>query len=195
MQPEAEVKRFKIDLALVHYPVLNKNSEIIGSAVTNLDIHDMARAGRTYGIDTLYLVTPYQDQQELIREILDHWRTGYGAEYNNNRKDALSIVTIVDDMEELFAKVTEKWQERPIVLATSAKRCGNILSYETARERIRSGDRFLILFGTAWGLAPSVLEHLDGTLPPLVGFSDYNHLSVRSAASIVLDRLLGDWQR
>ena len=155
MQPVAK-KRFNVDLALVHYPVVNKNSEVIGSAVTNLDIHDLARAGRTYGVDTVYLVTPYQDQQALIREILDHWQTGYGAEYNSKRKDALSIVKIVDDLEQLFAAVTEKWQERPVILATCARNCGKILPYDAVRERMLAGERFLILFGTAWGLSPSV---------------------------------------
>ncbi|OGR05870.1 MAG: hypothetical protein A2511_07415 [Deltaproteobacteria bacterium RIFOXYD12_FULL_50_9] len=195
VREDAVDKRIKVDLALVHYPVVNKNSEIIGSAVTNLDVHDLARACRTFGINNLYLVTPFRDQQRMIGEILDHWLTGYGSEYNSNRKDALSIVKICDDLEQLFAEVTEKWHERPIILATSARQCPKTWAYEKVREKIFAGDRFLILFGTAWGLSPVVIESLDGTLPPLSGFSDYNHLAVRSAAAIILDRLLGDWQR
>ena len=61
-------------LALVHYPVCNKNGETIGSAVTNLDIHDIARACRTFGIQKYYLVTPYEDQRKIVAEILLHWR-------------------------------------------------------------------------------------------------------------------------
>jgi hypothetical protein len=48
----------------------------------------------------------------------------------------------------------------------------------------------LLLFGTGWGLADEVLEAADALLPPLAGPSGYNHLSVRAAAAIVLDRLL-----
>ena len=47
----------------------------------------------------------------------------------------------------------------------------------------------LLLFGTGWGLAPEALARMDDVLEPVRGTTDYNHLSVRSAASIILDRL------
>ncbi|MEA2083175.1 MAG: RNA methyltransferase [Thermodesulfobacteriota bacterium] len=183
--------QIRLDLALVHYPVYNKNGETIGSAVTNLDLHDIARAGRTYGVGTLYIVTPYQDQQELVSEITAHWRTGHGAQYNSKRKDALSIVRLCSDLDELFALTTEK-KERPIILATSAKEHVITWSYDLTRKKLYSGERFLILFGTAWGLTLEALNAVDGVLPPIKGQEEYNHLSVRSAAAIVLDRLLGN---
>ncbi|MDD4701148.1 MAG: RNA methyltransferase, partial [Desulfovibrio sp.] len=46
--------------------------------------------------------------------------------------------------------------------------------------------------GTAKGLAPEVLEQCDGLIRP-VRFLGYNHLSVRSAAAILADRILGDY--
>ena len=49
----------------------------------------------------------------------------------------------------------------------------------------------LLLFGTAHGLAPELSETADYTLPPIESTTGYNHLSVRSAVSIILDRLLG----
>jgi hypothetical protein len=189
---EQEVGKVRIDLALIHYPVINKNQEIIGSAVTNLDLHDIARAAKTYGVDSLYVVTPYIDQQELFQELLDHWLSGHGARYNSKRGEALSLVHICDDLDQLFARVTEKWQRRPTVLATCAqKKHASIWSYSVVRQKISGGECFLILFGTAWGLAQEVIAAGDGILPPISGFGDYNHLSVRSAAAIVLDRLLG----
>jgi len=189
---EQEVGKVKVDLALIHYPVVNKNQEVIGSAVTNLDLHDIARAARTYGVDSFYIVTPYRDQQELFQELLDHWLKGQGLKYNSHRGKALSLVHICDDLDQLFERVTKKWQERPTVLATCAKqKHSKILSYQLVRQRISEGESFLILLGTAWGLAPEAIEAGDGILPPISGLSDYNHLSVRSAAAIVLDRLLG----
>lgn len=189
---EQEVGKVKVDLALIHYPVLNKNQEIIGSAVTNLDLHDIARAAKTYGVDSLYVVTPYKDQQELFQELLDHWLTGHGAKYNSMRGEALSLVQICDDLEQLFERVTEKGQGRPTVLATCAQeKHSNIWPYPVVRQRISGGESFLILLGTAWGLAQEVIEAGDGILPPISGSGNYNHLSVRSAAAIVLDRLLG----
>lgn len=186
-----EANPIKVDLALVHYPVCNKNKEVIGSAVTNLDLHDIARAGRTFGVDTFYVVTPYTDQHEMVRELLDHWLTGRGARYNEKRKEALSLVRLCDSLESLYEAVTEKWRQRPTVLATCARKQGAALPYNAVRDRIRQGEAFLLLFGTAWGMAPEVMVQVDGFLPPISGSADYNHLSVRSAASIVLDRLLG----
>ena len=90
------------------------------------------------------------------------------------------------------AAVTEKWQKRPTLLATCAReKHSRIWPYSVVRRKISEGECFLILFGTAWGLAQEVIEAGDGILPPITGTGDYNHLSVRSAAAITLDRLLG----
>lgn len=181
----------RLDLALVHYPVCNKNGEAIGSAVTNLDLHDIARAGRTFGIDTLYIVTPFADQQALVGEILEHWQTGHGATYNPKRKEALAIVRVCSDLAELYDLVQAKWQRKPTVLATSAKPHARQLDFSEARRLIFAGEPHLILFGTGWGMTPDVFADVDALLPPISGFGEYNHLSVRSAAAIVLDRVLG----
>lgn len=189
---QQEAGKVRIDLALIHYPVINKKDEIIGSAVTNLDLHDISRAAKTYGIDSLYIVTPYKDQQKLFQELLDHWLKGHGAEYNAKRGEALSLVRICDDMDQLLARVTAKRQKRPTVLATCAReKHSAVWSYREVRQKISAGESFLILFGTAWGLAREVIEAGDGILPPITGSGSYNHLSVRSAAAIILDRLLG----
>jgi tRNA (guanine37-N1)-methyltransferase len=185
-------QRPRVDLALIHYPVCNRNNEIIGSAVTNLDLHDIARAARTFGIDGYYIVTPFADQQQLVREILDHWRTGYGASRNVDRKEALDLVRICPDVAALYAEVTAKWGRRPTILATSAAQADLAVAYKAVRARIFAGEPMLILFGTGWGMAPELLAGVDGLLPPLKGAGDYNHLAVRSAAAIIMDRLLGD---
>jgi len=181
----------RVDLALIHYPVCNKNGEIIGSAVTNLDLHDIARAGKTFGVDTFYVVTPFADQQELVRSILDHWQTGHGATYNVKRKQALDLVRVCRDMEELYREVVNKWGLRPRVLATSARHQARGEDFCETRRRMLAGEPHLLLFGTGWGMAPEAFAGVDAFLPPVSGTGQYNHLSVRSAAAIVLDRLLG----
>jgi hypothetical protein len=42
-----------------------------------------------------------------------------------------------------------------------------------------------------WGLAPQALSLCTHVLEPVEGADGYNHLSVRSAAAVILDRLLG----
>lgn len=180
-----------LSLALVHHPVVNKRAEIIGSAVTNLDIHDIARTARTYGVSQYFIATPYEDQQQLVHELLAHWETGHGAIYNPARREALSIVRLVDDLESALAILTEKFGKRPLLVATSAIFREKALDYRELGERIKEGEPVLLIFGTAHGLAPEIITLADATLPPIKGGTEYNHLSVRSAASIILDRLLG----
>lgn len=180
-----------LDLALVHYPVRNKNGEKIGSAVTNLDVHDIARACRTFGVDRFYLVTPYQDQQEIVGEILHHWRQGHGALYNSKRKEALELVEICRDLAEVYGVVGQRRQGAFQILATGAGQGSGSVSFQSIRQRLRQGENFLLLFGTGWGLDAEVMETVDAGLPAIVGSGGYNHLSVRTAAAIVLDRLRG----
>lgn len=180
-----------LNIALIHHPVVNKRAEIIGSAVTNLDLHDIARTARTYGVSQYFITTPYQDQQQLVRELLDHWQTGHGATYNPARREALSIVSLADSLEEVVTKLTARYGKRPLLVATSAILRDNSISYSELNKKIMQDEPVLLLFGTAHGLAPEVLELTDVTLPPIRGGTEYNHLSVRSAASIIVDRLLG----
>lgn len=183
-------REVRLDVALIHYPVVNRAGEIIGSAVTNLDLHDIARAGCTYGVDTYWVVTPYARQRELAEKIVRHWTEGYGGSVNPDRKQALSIIRVCADLDEVLAATARKWGRKPLVLATGAKRQRRTLSYSAVRQQVRQGEPLLLLFGTAWGLAPAALAAVDATLPPLRGAGEFNHLSVRSAVSIILDRLL-----
>ncbi len=182
----------QVDVALVHYPVINRVGETIGSAVTNLDLHDIARAGKTYGVSTYWVITPFKEQQDLAGQIVGHWTRGYGASANPDRSEALAIVTVCASFTDALAGATAKFGKRPLVLATCAKEQANTLGYAEIRRRIwREATPTLLLFGTAWGLSPELMASVDGVLPPLCGATGFNHLSVRSAASIVLDRLLG----
>lgn len=180
-----------LDIALIHYPVYNKNQEIIGSAVTNLDLHDLARAGRTYGVGTVYIVTPFSDQQELVAEIVGHWQEGYGASYNRDRKEALTVLEVCTDLAELFERVTCARGGRPTILATGAACRNSQIGFQDVRSGLAAGGHYLLLFGTAWGLTSEVFTMVDGSLPAIIGTGDYNHLSVRSAVAIMLDRILG----
>ncbi|MDD3816387.1 MAG: RNA methyltransferase, partial [Desulfocapsaceae bacterium] len=150
-----------IDIALIHYPVINKTGETIGSAVTNLDVHDIARAARTFGVDNYYIVTPYADQQTLVQEILDHWQTGHGATYNPARKSALDRVTVTESLEITLKLITEQRGRKPLLLTTSARAQKNSICYRETRRRIETGEPILLLFGTAHGLAPEISETAD----------------------------------
>ncbi len=183
---------FRLDIALIHYPVVNKKQELIGSAVTNLDLHDIARAGKTFGVGRYWVVTPYEQQQELAADIAGHWTEGYGGTVNPDRADALSIIRIRANLGQVLAEMSEQGERAPLVVATSAGQLCKRISYKALRSTLQEGRSVLLLLGTAWGLAPEVVEQADAALPPIMGSGTYNHLSVRSAASICLDRLCGN---
>ena len=184
--------RPRLGLALVHYPVLNRRGEAIGSALTNLDLHDIARAARTFGVCSYWVVTPFAEQQHMAEEIIGHWQEGYGAQANPDRGEALSLVRICSSLAEAIAGMNASLNgEKATVVATCA-RCGReTLPFCDMRSRLWQGEPFLLLLGTGWGLAPEILDGADAVLPPIVGVGSYNHLSVRSATAILLDRLMG----
>ncbi|GBD38869.1 tRNA (guanine-N(1)-)-methyltransferase [bacterium HR37] len=182
---------FRVYVALVHYPVYNKQFKIISTAFTNLDIHDIARAGRTYGIRGFFLVHPVLEQRELAKQVLWHWTEGPGALFNPTRKEALKLVKLTTSLDEALYEITKTEGQRPRVVATDARPQKKMVGYQELKEKIFSGNEpYLILFGTGWGLAKHVIENADYVLKPVEGPTDYNHLSVRGAAAIILDRLL-----
>ena len=176
-------------LALIHHPVINRKGEIITSAVTNLDLHDISRAARTYGVQKVYCVTPLEDQQQLVRRLVEHWTSGYGADYNPDRREALDLLQVTASLDEAVAQVTAEENKAPQLVATSARRQSDTIDCMKLGQQLADGMPQVILFGTAWGLAPELLDSADQVLKPIEGTGRYNHLSVRSAVAIILDRL------
>ncbi len=171
-------------VALVHYPCLNKNGEVISTAITNLDLHDIARVCLTYGADPLYIVHPYQSQRDFARRIMDHWLTGYGGAYNPIRRMAFEGIQVKRSLDEV------REETGAVMIGTTARGSDRSLSWDDGRGLVAQGDACLV-FGTGWGMAPELMSQLDVLLAPIQGRGSYNHLSVRSAVSITLDRIIG----
>jgi tRNA (guanine37-N1)-methyltransferase len=179
-------------LALLHYPVYDKNGDIVTTAVTNMDIHDISRAGRTYGVRGFFVVTPVKALQKLALKIIEHWEVGYGSQYNATRKDALALARICDTLDNAIIAIEQETGEKPIIVATSAKSAANRASFTALQDMLQKETcPFLILFGTGWGLTETILSQADYILEAIEGRGGFNHLSVRAAAAIILDRLLG----
>jgi hypothetical protein len=179
-------------VALLHYPVYDKRRRVVATAITNLDIHDIARASRTYGLGGFFLTTPIEAQRDLGSRIIAHWRGGFGAVYNERRKEALDVVEIAADLEEARGRVRALTGAEPLVCATCARPHGALTEGQLRAELAASGRPLLLIFGTGWGLTDELLASVDRVLRPIQGGSDYNHLSVRAAVAIMLDRLFGD---
>ena len=185
-------RKAPVYVALLHYPVYDKNGQVVTTAVTNMDIHDIARSGRTYGVRGFFVVTPVRALQKLALKIIEHWQVGYGSEYNVTRKEALALARICDTLDDVFVSIDRDTGEKPAVVVTSARAAGNRTSFEALRDMLNRETRpYLILLGTGWGLTEAIFSRSDYVLEAITGGGDYNHLSVRSAAAIILDRLLG----
>ncbi len=181
-------------LVLMHYPTIDRLGKTITSAITGLDMHDFARLAKTYGLGGVYVQTNLPQQIALIKRLLGHWVDGRGGEMNANRKDALEGLLFRESLEVIIAEMEDKYGQPPVVAVTSARDIGiTPMDFLKAKEEIEKLDErpLLILFGTASGLAPEVFDLCNWVLEPIGSPSGYNHLSVRSAASITVDRLFG----
>lgn len=180
-----------LHVALLHEKMLDKQGNLITTSLTMLDLHDISRSSRTYGVESFYAAHPAPAMRELAYTLTRHWSEGHGSTYNPDRKDALSILRVVSSFHEVLQDMEKRYGKKPCIIATSARRFTNSLSYEEVAQKLKSSDdAFLLLFGTGWGMSEELLQCADYILAPIEGTSDYNHLSVRSACAIVLDRII-----
>ena len=186
-----EVSKPNIHLALVHFPVYNKSREVVVSSVTTLDVHDISRVCRTYGVGTFYVVTPLKTQQELVERLVGHWLKGHGAEYNPTRKEALLKTVVKNNLDDAVKDITEQSGKKPRIVVTGAKEAPKSIGYAALKDELKQGDPTLLVFGTGWGLEKNLVQSADHALLPIEGVNGFNHLPVRGAISIILDRLLG----
>lgn len=180
-------------LALIHFPAVDKTGKEISSAMTALDLHDLSRLAKTYGLGGVFAQTNQPRQVELMGRLMEHWVKGFGADYNPNRREAIEILEMVPSLEDAAQRLEARHGKKPLIAATSARLDGPPrVGYGEAQKKLGAWDGpALILFGTGWGLAPSVLDQCDFVIEPIGSPVGYNHLSVRSAASITVDRLFG----
>ena len=190
----------RVAVALVHYPIYDSQKKVVATNITNLDIHDIARASRVYGVEKYYLVHPMQEQLMFVSRILEHWRIGDGAKFNPMRKTALTMVHTASSIADAVKDFSGDTGVKPIVVSTHARALDGVpaISFRGLKEKIEAGgddEQLLLVFGTGYGLTEQVMRGCDFLLEPIRGASkdDYRHLSVRSAVSICLDRLFGPW--
>lgn len=180
----------ELAVCLLHEGMLDKQGKEVTTSLTLIDLHDISRSARTYGLCHTYVAHPSPQLHQLALRLTSHWQEGYGATYNPDRKSALDNMTAFFHLDEVLKDLTQRTGKQPILVASSAKRGGERLSYPDLREKLENSDGvYLLLLGTGWGMSDALLERANYCLEPLEGPGEYNHLSVRSACAIMLDRL------
>ena len=172
--------------------MLDRNGRIVTSAITSLDIHDLARSACTFGVRTFFIVHPVAEQRHFAATVIDHWKFDFGRAFDGRRREALELVRIVPELDDALAAAEQLAATRPLVVHTSA-RTQKGATFAQLRERMHAFDAppLLILLGTGFGLAPEVAQRSDLLLQSIRGVGDYNHLSVRAAGAIILEGLRG----
>jgi len=185
-------RRRNIHLVLRHDGVLSRCGDTMHASITQVDLHDFCRLTRTYGLAGFHCVTQLEAQHQICADMMDYWQNGPGLNYNPDRADALSCFRLHSEFEELIQSLKTQYDQPPLLIGTSACKdlTEKILDFDRFSDTILRLDRpILIQFGTSWGLSPEQLNRCDRILSPIQGCDGYNHLSVRCAAAIIVDRL------
>lgn len=183
----------KVYIGLIHYPIYNKHMEVVTTALTNYDLHDIARTAKTYDVARYFIIHPVEAQREMAAKIMNHWKTGGGVHYNANRKEAFEETELVSCLEEALQQIEKETGMKPAVVTTDARVYPNTVTYQWLRNKIHQEEQpIFILFGTGFGMTKEMMKQFDYIVEPIYGAGTYNHLCVRSAVAIILDRLLGE---
>lgn len=187
--------KLNLHIALLHYPMYGKDYKTITTSVTNLDIHDIARLARTYNLSSYWIVTPIKPQREMVKRVINYWVNGPGGMYNPHRKEALSLVRVADNIEEMIGAIEKEYNMHVKLFATDARPYPNMIDYDYAKSLLKQGDyQYILVLGTGYGIVYDEIRKMDYFLKPIRVSTSFNHLSVRSAAAILVDRLVGeDW--
>ena len=181
-------------VGLLHFPMRNRLGEIVATSTTSMDVHDIARSARTYAVSRYFVVTPLPSQQAIAWRIRGFWTEGERAWEVSRRGEAMEYVVVAEDLEETIEWIEDAEGQSPLLVATSARGSNKKgVSVDELRDRLRNDRQpVYILFGTGWGMTDELVDVCDVILPPIMGNSEFNHLSVRAAVAIMLDRVAGD---
>jgi len=182
------ITKVNINVVLLHYPMYDKDRNIVSTAITNMDLHDISRTCKTYGVRRYYVVTPLKAQRSIAERIIKHWKDGEGGSYNLNRKKAFESCEVRESFLDVISEIERTYNCKPKIVGTTARKGKTNISYDEIMDMVVD-EPVILVFGTGWGLTDDFFNITDYVLPPINGVSDFNHLSVRSAVAITLDRM------
>lgn len=178
------------NVVLLHDKMVDRRGTLVTTSLTLIDVHDIARSCMTFSSHA-YVAHPSPAMRKLAHIMKSYWENGFGAEYNPHRRTALMNLDIASSLDEVIHKIDLRTGKLPKLIATSAHQSPNRVTFSELRQKLESGEPYLMMLGTGWGMSDELLARADYFLEPVLGPGDYNHLSVRSACAIMLDRLMG----
>ncbi|MCL1827473.1 MAG: RNA methyltransferase, partial [Candidatus Cloacimonetes bacterium] len=102
-------------------------------------------------------------------------------------------ISFATNLEKTINEIKNQEGNDPIIITTTANYRKDQISFVETKKLLKTETKpVLLLFGTGNGLHEDIHSQADFVLVPIQARTDYNHLSVRSAVAIVLDRLLSE---
>ena len=106
------------------------------------------------------------------------------------RKEAFSLVRLKKTLQDVIDEIKEENGIEPKTIATSAHQTEGFLTFSSLKEKLENNKLpYLLIFGTGSGLTQKIIKGANFCLEPIRGVYNYNHLAVRSAAVVILDRI------
>ncbi len=170
---------------------MDRKGKIVVTSFTTMDLHDIARPARAYEVGRFYIVQPIDGQRIVINRQLSYWLSEEGKKVNPTRYETVKLVRLKYTLDEVIEELEKEKGRRPILVGTDARKYENTISYKELEKLMEDKSKnFLLIFGTGYGIPPDMMNTFDYILEPIYGAGDWNHLSVRNAVAIILDRLL-----
>jgi hypothetical protein len=176
-------------VALVHFPVKNRLGEEIASTLDVFDFSDLGRLSLAYPLANVLWINPLASQREAFDRMSAH---ANDPERDVESRGSFEKLKWFNTLEEARLWVEKDAGARAWTVATTALHRPDSVTFVQVRHALAQAKPVLLLFGKAWGLAPAVIASADAVLTPIDEGTGFNHLSVRTAVAIVVDRLLRD---
>ena len=169
---------------------MDREGNLIITSFTTMDLQVIVRPCRAYEVRAFYIVQPVDGQREVIQRQISYWLSEEGKKANPTRYETVKLAKLFYTLDEVIEDVERERGKRPKLVGTDARKYPNTISYNDLREEIfKREEEFLLVFGTAYGIPPDLMRTFDYILEPIMGAGNWNHLSVRNAVAIILDRL------
>ena len=183
----------RVYIVLAHHPVTDRNQNVVTTSVTNLDIHDIARTAKTYGLAGFCIVTPVDLQKRKVEAMVHTWNHDIDQKDKDDRLAALELISVFSSVAEAESWISKVHKKKPVLrVCTSARKKENQIHLDELKAKMASEEGpIALILGTGWGLTQTFQDESDYCLKPLEGQGSFNHLSVRSAAAIYCDKLFG----
>ena len=76
-----------------------KKKEVVSTCITGVDLHDIARTSKTFGLAKYFVVNPFPAQRKFAERIISCWRSEKSFVHNWTRAEAFKLIEVKESLE------------------------------------------------------------------------------------------------